>query len=602
MAFDVAKYARDFFKLPRPPLQKRWVGEYEGVTTHTQGRVAKRLIKERRPYEDADIRKYREKNYEPVTQGPFSRFKTNLQRVYSASQVTIEVAVEKVQQFIAGPNFNGMDLRSYWSRHLTGRMIDDPNGVLVRWVKKVPDTPNEEVTPELHLVLCKNIRHFTDEVFTWLSNEKSMVMAPDPAGGGQDIAQPQGEVYYVVTKTEYWRFVQVGKRSDKVFRMEPHYSHQFGYLPLDVLGGDEMSEVEEKTNEDVYWLRSFIASAIPYANECARQFSDHQGVLVTSAFPLREMTPVKCVHPGCVEGFIKVTGPNDAVSREECPTCHGKGKVAPFSPYGTLLREEQSVLSGDKTQSDVPMVRFLNPDTDILEFGGKTWRDYLKDVERELNLLFVDEAQSGVAKEIDREDKVAKLDQIGHHLFLVLMKRTIIDIGKLMFAEVKEEDLNITLPPTFVPRTEQDLVDEMKAMNEGEVPTMTRSKVVKEYNVKRFPGDKVFSKITEVLLDYDPLFGQTEEQVTTGLMGGIVDTTLVRRHELCFTACRRLVREKGEKVLDAEDIFAQIDAKVEELMPAARVQEEAKATAELNNPTPPEEKEEGTEEVPPVSE
>lgn len=588
MPLDIVKYTGDFFKLPGPTLKKRWVGEYEAVTVHTLGKKPTKLIGERRPYEDEDIKKYRNANYVPITRGPFTRFLTNLQRVFSAAQVTIDTGNETLQEFITGPNFSGMDLRSYWARRLAVRGINDPNGVLVRWVGMVPAELNQRVTPELHLVLCKNIVHFTQDVFTWKSGEKSMVLAPDPAGGQEHIPQPLGTVYYIVTDQEYWKYVQVGKQSDNTFDMILWYRHGLGRFPIDIIGGEETSAPNEKTNEEEAWMQTFVVNAMPYADECARQWSDHQGVLIVSGFPLREMTPVNCSYEGCVEGWVKKRAEgSDEVQKVQCPNCKGRGKIPPFGPYGVLLRERAGVLSGGAKPDDKPMVEFRNPDPDILRFGGETWRGYKADLEKELNLLFIEEQQSGKAKEIDREDKVAKLDQLGHHLFMVLMKRTIIDFGDLMFAPVKEETLNITLPPTFTVRTEDELNLEMEGARKGEQPTPTVATLSLEYNKKRFVGNRAFIKQVEILMDYDPLYGMTAADVAAAQAGGVVDSVLVRRHTLAFTALRRMVREKTEAVLDAPDVFTLLDAAIEELMPQQRIDDELDKDAEREQPPVP---------------
>lgn len=578
--FDLAKYTDDFFKLPRPALQKRWVREYEAMATHIQGRIAKRLIEERRPYEDEEIKKYRVKNYEPITQGPFRRFNTDLSRVFSESQVTISTGNDKLQAFVDGPNFDGENLRSFWARRLCRRMIVDPNGYLVRWVDTVPDEPNKPVQPVLYMVLSKNVYHQTDDVFTWKANEKSMVSCPDPAGGRDRVDLPQGDVYYIVTKDSYFKNVQVGRVEDRTYDMRLHYKHNLQRMPVDVLGGDETSEENEKTNEDEYWFQSFIANAIPYANECARQWTDHQGVMVTAGFPLREMQPIACRHVlngvMCNGGHIVSKAPDsDRTIKKKCPGCGGTGQVPPFGPYGTLQRPVISPLqSGGAASADQrPMVSFISPPVDILEYAGKVWQDYKTDLEKELNLLFVEEQQSGVAKEIDREPKVAKLDEIGAHLFKGLMRKTVQDFAQLMFITLEEGALNITLPATFTVRTEEDLTNELDKVT-GKIASPIISKVNLDYVTKRFPGDRVFVKSMKVLSDYDTLFGINASEVSSMLSSFIIDSVMVRRHQLGYAAIRRLVITKGEKVLEAPDIFAQIDLMVEELMPAARVDAE----------------------------
>lgn len=588
---DIVKFASDFFKLPHPALQKRWVGEYEDVTTHTLGKTPKKLIGERRPYEDEVIKKYRLDNFQSMTRGPFSRFMTNLQRVFSAAQVTIETGNETVQEFITGPNFLGMDLRSFWARRVAMRTVNDPNGFLVRWVSTPPEAANVRAQPTVMLVLSKNVRHYSDDVLTWYSGEKSPVLVPDPAGpdaaGGQLLVEAnEGEVYYVVTKTDYWKYIQFGKKEERNFEMRHHYAHNLNRFPFDVIGGEETSEPNPETNEDDVWMQSFVASALPSANECVRQWSDHQGVLVVSGFPLREMEPVNCSYEGCEEGKIRrrVAGTDDA-EIVTCPSCKGRGKIAPFTPYGVLLRNKASALAGGAGKvDDRDMVKYLNPDPAILEFGGKTWREYRADLEKELTLLFIEESQSGVAKEIDREDKVAKLDVFGNHLFEVLMRRTLIDFGDLMFAPLKPETLNITQPPTYTVRTEEELSLEIEGARKGEQPGSTVTQLVLEYNRKRFAGNRAQIKRTEILADYDALFGWTQAAVTQAQAGGVVDSLMARRHMLADTALRRMVRLKGEQVLDQKDIFDQLDAAIEELMPETRITDELDQDAERQRP------------------
>lgn len=570
MPFDIIKFAERFFKLPEPLLKEQWVGEYEAVSIHVDGTFPKRLIEERRPYEDEAIKKYREENYEAITKGPFSRFNTDLSRVFSGSQVTIKVESDDLQAFIEGPNFDGMDLRSYWSRKLCRRMIVDPNGVLVRWVDKIPEAPNEPVQPVLFMVLSKNILHFTEDVLAWEAEERSPIVVHTKDG---DEVQDVGLVYYIVDKEAYWKLVQTGRKEDGNFELRKHYPHLLNRLPLDVLGGEETLYTDQKTNRDHLWYQSFVSNAIPYANECIRQWSDHQGVLVTSAFPLREVEPIDCAYVGCDKGWIRSKGVNDEVTKSKCPSCHGKGKVAPFGPYGVLIRKKSSMLQGGNAADEKDMVKFISPDTAILEFGSKTWRDYKADLERELNLMFVDDAQSGVAKDIDREPKTAKMDAMGHQIYMVLMKNTLRDFAELMDTGISVEGIAITLPPTFVVRSEGDLTSEMKSLKEGAAPFMLDGMVWLEYARKRFPGRNLNVRCMEALADYDVLFGMSDEDVVAQKAGGIVDDLLVRRHTLGMAAIRRLVRMKGEGVLDAPNLFDLIDDMVEEILPAARLVE-----------------------------
>jgi hypothetical protein len=569
MAFDINRYVQDFFNLPSPPLQERWVGEYEAVSVHVNGTVPIKLIETRRPYEDEDIALYRRQNYEPVTKGPFARFNSDLSRVFSGTQVSVNVNNDDLQDYLEGNNFDGMDLRSYWSRKLCKRMIVDPNGILVRWVNVVPDAPNAKVEPELVMVLSKNIKHFTKDVLSWEAEERSEIIVQTRDGSE---VREEGMVYNIVDSVNYYKLRQYGRKEDASFELLVHYPHRLNRLPIDVLGGEEVVMTNTRTNKDEVWYQSFVANAMPYANECARQWSDHQGVLVTAGFPLREVEGIDCAYKGCHNGYITEKGLNEEILRKSCPSCKGRGKVAPFGPYGVLIRKKASMLEGQTGASDRDMVKFINPDPSILEFGNKTWRDYKADLEKELNQLFIDEAQSGVAKNIDREHKVAKLDTIGYHLYMVLMKHTIEDIAELMFFGVDDTDIQISLPPTFIVRSEEDLTSEMQSLKQAGAPFAMDGLVWMEFVRKRFPGQATLVKSVEVLAEYDVLFGMSDEDIVAQRAGGLIDDVLVRRHTLAPAALKRLTREYGADVLYQDNIFDLIDDKVEALLPAARLE------------------------------
>ncbi len=570
---DPNRYARDFFKLPRPALRQRWLGEYEGVTTHMHGRVAKRLIGIRRPYEPSEIMSYRLANYEAVTQGPFKRSRTNLQRVFGSSQVSIEIGDEVVRDYINGPNFAGTDMRSYWSRNLVSRMLDDPNGLLIWWVDAVPALLTERVTPRPYMILSHRVQHITEDAISWLSNELSSVIVTDPADASKEIEVRQGRVYYVVTDTEYWKLVQYGRKEDALYRLDLHYRHQLNRLPVYVLGGEPKVETNEKTNEDEHWFGSYFGSAVPYANECARQWSDHQGVMVTMGYPIREVKPIRCTAAGCRDGKVYSTADDDTTEITTCQVCSGRGTIAPPSMYGVLVREEAGALEDrSRAAAEVPMVRFLHPEVPILDKGEQAWRNYLRDVERELDLLFVDEAQSGKAKEIDREGQVAKLDLIGNHLFQTLFRNSLRDVTELLKRPWDPAAVSITLPPTFVVRTESDLVNELKSLTEAQEDGIVRVGVQHELASKRFAGNLTVARSIEVLSGYDVLYGMTTEAVSAlSASGTVVDDLLLRRHVLARAALQRLIMREGPAVLEAQDIFAKLDAMVEEIMPASRI-------------------------------
>ena len=570
--FDIEEFAQKFFKLLPPPLIERWEEEWENITLHTQGRDPKRLIGTRRPYEDATIKEYREKNWEPITKDPFIRAITNLQRIFTKASVDVS-APEGITEYTDLPVFRGVDLETFFNRHVLRRMIDDPNGVLVWWVEEVPKI-NEPVGPQPYLVLSKNVHYMSKDAFAWLSPEKSMVLVKED---GKEVEREVGNVYYICTKEGYYKMVQVGRQKDNEFEFRTHYLHKLNRLPIMVLGGEEVSETNTKTNEEEFWYTTFFAPAVPYANECMRQFSDHQGIMVTSAFPIREMDAIKCTYKGCKNGYIEVvkqsTNEGDIrqqVETQECPNCHGRGKLIPAGPFGVFFRQEANLMN-EGAGRDVPAVRYITPDVAIIEYSGNYWQKLLERLEKALHLLFIEQSQSGVAKEIDREDKTATLDRIGAHIFHDLFLNSLIIIGRLRKVAFEETDIVISLPPTFVAKTEDDLLKEVKTLRDGGVGPLFLNEAQQELIRKRFPGNWVIERKSEILSSYDLLNGYTNEEKVTMRASGSVDEMTFRRSLFAPAMLNVLVEREGAEVLDME--FDAISAKLDDLINQLPVEE-----------------------------
>lgn len=585
--FDIEEFARKFFKLLPPPLIGRWEEEWENITLHTQGRDPARLIGSRRPYEDDIIKRYREDNWEPITKDPFIRAITNLQRIFTKASVDVQ-GPEGILEFTALPVFKGVDLETYFNRHVLRRMVDDPNGVLVWWVEAVPKI-NEPVAPQPYLVLSKNIHHISRDAFAWLAPEKSMVLVREE---GQLVEREVGDVYYICTKAGYYKMVQVGEQKENDYEFRTHYLHNLDRLPILVLGGEEVSETNPKTNEEEFWYTTFLSPAVPFANECMRQFSDHQGIMVTSAFPIREMDAIKCTYKGCKNGYIEVveTETNEGTIRkkvqpQECPNCHGRGKIIPSGPFGVFFRQEANLMN-EGGGRDVPAVRYITPDVAIIEYSGNYWQKLLERLEKALHLLFVEQAQSGVAKEIDREDKTATLDRIGAHIFHDLMLNSMVIIGRLRKVAFEDTDIVISLPPTFVAKTEDDLLAEVKTLRDGGVGPLFLNEAQQELIRKRFPGNYLIERKAEVLSSYDLLSGYTNEEKVTMRASGSVDEMTFRRSLFAPAMLNVLVQKEGPEVLDLEyqAIADKLDDLINELPVDEPEEEVDPALEEEDNP------------------
>ena len=505
------EYKNQFSEYPEPRAKRFWVRDFHSMIVHTRGNHSKELIGTRRPNELKEILDYRIANDRAITRDSFVTAITNLQRTISHSAVEIRVP-DELKEFIDSPIFEGTDFLSFIQRRVIKSMCEAANATLVWWPEGVGDT-SRQVSMRPIIVMPEDIMHYTSEVFTFKSAEKSLVTF-----NKKEVLM--GNVYYVMLRDELWKRVQVGKKTDEKYEWVPYYTNPIGEIYALPLGGDETSEYVN--GEEVRYLTSYLSSAVPFADECKVQFSDHQGVMVNCSSPIREVEQISCTNTECRNGYVTL---QDG-AKQTCSVCNGT-QMMPFNsnPYGILVRPKRQVGITDRNDSDIPMMRFLHPDTAILEFGNKSWRELLKDTENALNLLFVDEAQSGIAKNIDREDKLAWLDKVAVNVYKYLYTQSIQIIYKFRFPGSDYPDVIVNLPSTFVIKTETELVDDMSKLREQNAPEMVIIEMQREFVSKKFGGDPVRMKMFDTLLQIDPHSMKTaQEKAELFASGAITDT------------------------------------------------------------------------------
>jgi hypothetical protein len=555
------EYSKLFREIPEPVAKPLWVRDFKAITTHIRGNKENDLIGKRRPNEPIEVQAYRKENYRAVTRAPFNQAITNLVRVLAHSGVDVKFPEDLEQEF-QDTNYNGKSLMSFFESETLRKMIEMANGFLVWWPFNVGDeTQRVEMRPIF--VKPENIHHYREDVFCFLSDEKSEVTFNRKK-------RKIGNVYYIILKDELVRRVQTGNKTDDDYVFEPYYSNPTGLIYPLVLGGDVVSdEVEnevERKREDVEYYTSFFSSAVPFADECISQFSDHQGTLVSSSFPLREVEQMNCNAEGCFNGKIN-TGEKGVVI---CDTCHGTGKLPMSpSPYGVLVRPKRAnnIDNPNGATSSEPVMRFISPPVDILTYQGSVWEKQLKLTKEALNLVFIDEAQSGIAKETDREDKVATLDKIGRHLYNYLLKNSIQIIHKFYYPDSEWVFVRIILPSTFVPKTQVQVEAEVKSFRELSVPDIILAPKMREMMRKSVNNDPYEMKIYDIGAMMDPIYLRTFLEKNQMLATGVIDSETLQRSNLIPSVLRQYANEKPDFMeLGSEVIATEVSVLVEELI------------------------------------
>jgi hypothetical protein len=552
---DFSQYIKMFRELPEPIAKSLWVSDFNSITTHIRGNRSNDLIGKRRPNEPEDVKEFRNENYRAITRDCFNKAMTNLVRTLGHSHVDIKYP-EDISSFLNDTNFYNKTFLGYFESEIIRKMIEMANGFLVWWPENVGNE-NEEIFMRPIIVSPDRVQHFTKDVFTWLSDEKSEVTY----GGKQQFV---GDVYYTIMNDQLYKRRQTGKKTDNIFVWDEYYTNPTGMIYALVLGGDVTSKHEKGVEIEYY--TSFFSPAIPFADEAISDFSDYQGVKISCAYPLREVESLDCNHVGCTDGKIF----NEVTSIfETCDTCHGTGRLPMSpSPYGVIIRPKRTGnITAPESAIGEDVIKFHHADSAILEHLAGTWEKQLQLAEKSLNQIFTDSSQSGVAKEIDREDKIATLDKIGRHLYNYLIKNSIQIIHKFMVPNSEWIQVQIILPETFVPKTQVQLQEELSQFKTLNLPDSLVMTKMRELMRKTVNGDPFQMKIFDTQILISPTSIRTFEEKMRMLAVNAMDELQFKRDMLVGPAIVQFANERPDFMdLTYEEITNEVNALIDTII------------------------------------
>lgn len=494
--FEIEKYIKGFFKIDIAEKQEEWEEVFNQMAVHTRMREPVELLLKQRPNEEKHIFEYRLENYRPITYGSMNRALDSVSRILSKIQYEVICpdnvrAFMNKKQFTDGQDF--YDFYSFFEKIVLKRGIEDPNGWMV-WIPTGEGVFNNavEVSPKPYFFSCKQIHDISEDVCSFLSDEKAIITE-------NGTTKYDGNVYYIVTKNEFYKLVQVSLDKRKKYRLDLIYTHNIGEIPAVILAGDKNAEG---------YYESYFAPYCAFGDEAINTFSDWQAIKVTSGFPYTEEFYTEC----------ELVTPNK--SSDQIPAKEQKynRKVGmekfPRTPYNTIIRKipgnkNDADITGERIlPADIPSKRFISPDIEVLKYSGESWEKLIEMAEDALHLnLGNNSNQTEGAKQMDKEEHYAMIDKISLNYFNHLMLNSIkfIDcyINRVLF---EKSTCSINTPSTFKLKTEQDIVDEINTLKEKNAPSFFLAEATMDLAKRRFNGNPVSKKIFDFIAILDPLF------------------------------------------------------------------------------------------------
>lgn len=569
------------FVKKEPKVKEHWVDVYEQMIVHTRGVKPTKLLEEFRPNEPADIREYRLKRVEPITEDAINRGKDALYRSISQSNYTIQPA-SGIREYIETKRYDSpgylsdddaLTFREFMFREVIDNMIDDPNGALM-WMPVAPDgedimpsmvPPNTTIEVSPMIVRSEKIVYSSRKIFAWEAEGLWQFTS-----GNETINKPY---YYVTDNRTIFRVIPVAMSSfdqpnvykgvkyewQVYYELATEGQESWPMLPRIIFGGHKSRDAEGRR-----FYKSFFSGFVPFGNEALCAFSENQAVRVMSNFPIKEEKGQVC--KAC-DGSGK-QHKNDLII--DCTVCDGSGRISGKGPYGVFTNEPPANWQPESIDwAKLDAVKWYYPGIDILKESWRAWEDMLLRAEKAVNIEFIEQAQSGVAKEVDREKLYDMLNKIAKQEFYII--KASLDIIQLyrVLSETQREENVVIAPNSFSIYSQDTLIDQIEKLRDAPMAFAANNSIQLAHKV--FHGNNEEIRIIEVITRYDKLFNRSVADIISMKAGGLVTNKDLAAHDNAYNILKDIVDEWGqERFLKASymEIKEEIDTRLEPLIPA----------------------------------
>lgn len=510
-----------FSPTQRSRKRDEWARVYNEMNVHLNGAKPYNLIGTRRPKEDNEILQYRINNFEPITKGILRQAMDSLYRIFNDKNYELRLS-PLLDRFINGAYFNGFNFMGWVQSILVYEMILDPNGVVV----VLPTgnglyDPTELAIPSLSVINSYRIIEANEDFLIFVDLPANV----DNINDYYEKYRHHNASYWILDRQNIYTYQPIEEKGDTSYILQIYYTHNIGEVPYTVLGGEWDSNLQ--------CYSSFFNSFIPFANEAIRQYSDWQGAMVTSAYPIRVYRQINCMDANCRNGyydFDPITGAQlDYHNRVRCKTCGGTGKVPASSPYGVLIKPENNALNQSDNYDNSPLLEYITPPVDILAFAKEAWESML---DRAAQSLHITEektrAETGLAKKTEREREYALLLKISNNIYDNVIRTTLRYCERYLNV-INPTEPQVIKPTTFDLRTEDDLIRDLKELEQANAPHTIIKEISKELLKRRYAGDLPTYYKQLFLMDYVPcLFDSASVQISLYQIGVYTKEDLIK--------------------------------------------------------------------------
>lgn len=588
----------DFDPDARPIDWARCASQFYDMIVHTRSHRPGKLLELNRPGETEESKLYGLSNFRSITKGAINRVKSDILGAISSSKYTVWSDDPDIQDFIFNRRFGktmtlttGYDYTQYMIKLGGDRLFDDANGFMTWLPTGTPDkTQKLDVYP--YQIYRVSVIHLDPERITFFMPEARFKLEDGT----------YGRKFWTITKTEYIQHTQRGAQADNDYSHELIYVHNLNELPIVINGGipstavgaidwstkvnllGEPNWMPFMPNDDgtaytgyyeglpyfIDYYESFLSGFVPYANEALVTFNDWQKSRVKTAHPLFVVQDSECENPECNDGHVPVYGTDglSVMNWAKCPACMGNPKMTnPLGEWRVKAPDLKKLDNQAQPLSDLP--RYLAPPVEGLQHMWDTCQNLITLAERELYQIFTEAAQSGDAKEIDREGKYTARLRISDHIFDHLI------YNHLWFL-IKLRNINNPKPPVIIKpmdfdlKDESEIAEELKELRDSGAPEPVIRQAEQNLMKRSFSNDDKAADVIRCMGIFDPLYGKSIEEIGEYVAIGAFDKVDVQRHVMCYQVVQNLIDAEGDEWVtdkNTEQVRAKMEAEFQRIAP-----------------------------------
>lgn len=478
---------------------------YDELSVHANGIYPKELIDERRPAESNEIKNYRKKIFVPITKPPFNKIFNSLQKIrksqdwaliFNKDLPTKIIKDESPEIYLTKKFPRNTSITNWFFNVGLKNYLIDSGAVVFTFPIDVNIKPNEYYKPYPRIFNSDNIIDYKhNKYYVLRDTERSQYKE-------NDVTYNDGELYWVVQPDVIQIFE---KRRSGIYEIFV-FQNKLNYMPIRHMYG-----LIKKEGKDNNLYESRLNGIVPKLNEALREYSDLQAEIVQHIHST--MWAIQQQQCGRCKGVGEIPKENSAPIR--CPGCDGKG-LMPLNPYEHLVLAYPR--PGDNN-IPTPPIGYVQKQTDIARLQEERIRQHIYDALSSINMEFLAEsplAQSGVAKQVDREELYSFVHSVAEDIVRII-DEICVDICSWRYLDIVN-DVYELVPDILVPQkydllSEAVLIDELSKMVQSKVDPAIINAAQIEIAAKKF-NDTSIKDLVLLKLKLDPFAGVPEESIS----------------------------------------------------------------------------------------